>query len=65
MPSAEIAGPKINDIDLKRQLVKEVTDSMMKAYKIPNPSSFIVTIIETSAENVAVGGELIADKRKG
>ncbi len=64
MPSAEIAGPKINDIDLKRQLVKEVTDSMMKAYKIPTPSSYIVTLIETQAENVAVGGELIADRKK-
>ncbi len=64
MPSAEIAGPKINDIELKRQLVKEVTDSMMKAYKIPTPSSYIVTLIETPAENVAVGGELIADRGK-
>lgn len=64
MPTAEIAGPKINDIDLKRQLVKEVTDSMMKAYKIPSPSAYVVTIIETSAENVAVGGELIADRGK-
>ena len=64
MPSAEIAGPPINDINIKRQLVKEVTDSMMKAYKIPTPSSYVVTIIETPTENVAVNSELIADRGK-
>ena len=39
MPSAEIAGPKIE-------------------------SSYVVTIVETPAENVGIGGVLIADNRK-
>ncbi len=36
MPDVVIDGPKIEDVDVKRTLVKEVTDAMEKAYKIPN-----------------------------
>ena len=63
MPSAEIAGPKIESIETKRVLVKEVTDAMEKAYGFPKPA-YIVTIIETAAENVGIGGELLADRLK-
>lgn len=63
MPNAEIAGPKIESVETKRALVKEVTDAMEKAYKFPRPS-YVVTIIETPAENVGVGGVLIVDRQK-
>jgi 4-oxalocrotonate tautomerase family enzyme len=63
MPSAEIGGPPIKDIAIKRQLVKDVTDAMEKAYKLPLPS-YVVTIIETAAENVGIAGELLADRQK-
>ncbi|MFA4844657.1 MAG: 4-oxalocrotonate tautomerase DmpI [Candidatus Margulisiibacteriota bacterium] len=63
MPSAEITGPKIESVELKRALVKEVTDAMEKAYKFPR-QAYVVTITETSPENVGVGGVLIADRQK-
>lgn len=63
MPNAYIDGPKMESIDAKRALVKEVTDAMEKAYKFPRPA-YVVTITESPAENVGVGGELIADRRK-
>jgi len=63
MPNAEIAGPRIENIETKRALVKEVTDAMEKAYGFPR-QAYVVTIIETPAENVGVGGVLIADRQK-
>ena len=63
MPNAYIDGPEMNDIEIKRALVKEVTDAMEKAYKFPR-QAYVVTITENPAENVGVGGDLIADKRK-
>ena len=63
MPNAYIDGPKIDNVDIKRALVREVTDAMEKAYKFPR-QSYVVTITENPAENVGVGGELIADRRK-
>ncbi len=63
MPNAYIDGPKIESIETKRELVKEVTDAMEKAYKFPR-QAYVVTITENPAENVGVGGVLIADRRK-
>lgn len=62
MPNAYIDGPKIENIEVKRTLVKEVTDALEKAYKLPR-SAFVVTITENPPENVGVGGELILDRR--
>ncbi len=63
MPNAYIDGPKIDSVDTKRSLVKEVTDAMEKAYKFPR-QAYVVTITESPAENVGVGGILIADRAK-
>jgi len=63
MPNAYIDGPKIEDIETKRALVKEVTDAMEKAYKFPR-QAYVVTITENPPENVGVGGELIIDRPK-
>lgn len=63
MPNAEIAGPKIESLETKRALVKEVTDAMEKAYKFPR-QAYVVTITENPPENVGVGGVLIADRQK-
>jgi len=35
MPNVVIDGPKIEDLEVKRTLVKEITDALEKAYKIP------------------------------
>jgi len=63
MPSVMIEGPKIENVETKRELVKEITDALEKAYKIPR-EAYVVLIKENSPENVGVGGKLIIDKDK-
>ncbi len=63
MPNVTIDGPKIQDIEVKRELVKEVTDALEKAYKLPR-EVYVVTIKENLPENVGVGGKLILDRIK-
>jgi len=58
-----IEGPKIENVETKRELVKEITDALEKAYKIPR-EAYVVLIKENSPENVGVGGKLIIDKDK-
>ncbi len=41
MPNVVIDGPKINDLEVKRQLIKEITDALEKAYKIPRNAYII------------------------
>lgn len=61
MPNVTIEGPKIEDIEIKRVLVKEITDALEKAYKIPR-EAYVVVIKENPPENVEVGGKLIIDR---
>ena len=63
MPNITIDGPKIENIDIKRVLIQEITTSIEKAYKIPK-ERIIVVIKENSPENVGVAGKLIADMRR-
>ncbi len=63
MPNVTIEGPKIQDIEVKRVLVKEVTNALEKAYKLPR-DTYVVTIKENPPENVGVGGKLILDRKK-
>ncbi|MFX1454387.1 MAG: 4-oxalocrotonate tautomerase DmpI [Promethearchaeota archaeon] len=61
MPNVIIDGPRIKDLDVKRNLVKEITDAMEKAYGISR-NAYVIIIKENLAENVGVGGELIVDR---
>ena len=63
MPNAIIDGPPIKDLEVKRVLVKEITDAMEKAYKIPR-EVYVILIKENLPENVGVGGKLIIDREK-
>lgn len=63
MPSVTIEGPKIEEVEIKRKLVKEITDALEKAYKIPR-EAYVIVIKENSPENVGVGGKLIIDRYK-
>jgi 4-oxalocrotonate tautomerase len=63
MPNVTIEGPKLKDVAAKRVLVKEVTDALEKAYKLPR-QVYVVTIKENLPENVGVGGVLIVDRKK-
>ena len=61
MPNVTIDGPKIEDVGTKRVLVKEVTDALEKAYKLPR-EAYVVIIKENTPENVGVGGKLVIDR---
>jgi 4-oxalocrotonate tautomerase len=63
MPNANLDGPPIKDVDVKRTLVKEITDAMEKAYKFPR-QAYVVTITEREPENVGIGGKLLIDMVK-
>ena len=63
MPYTQIDGPAIQDIETKRILVKEITDALEKAYKLPR-ETYVVIVREDHPENVGVGGELIIDREK-
>ena len=62
MPSITIEGPKINDIEKKRGLVKELTEAAVKAYGLP-AQVIVVLIKENTPDNVSVGGQLICDRK--
>ena len=64
MPTVIINGPRIEDIEVKRVLVREITDALEKAYKIQR-EAYSVVIKENLPENVGVGGVLIIDREKG
>jgi len=63
MPTATLDGPPIEDVEVKRILVKEITDALEKAYKLPR-EVYTVLIKENFPENVGVGGNLIIDRMK-
>ncbi len=63
MPSVVINGPKIEDIEIKRKLVKDITDALEEAYKLRR-EAYTVLIKENPPENVGSGGILIVDKYK-
>lgn len=63
MPNVAIEGPKIENLEIKRRLVKQITDALEKAYKLPR-QVFTVVIKENRPENVAAGGTLIIDRQK-
>lgn len=62
MPNITIEGPKINDIEKKRSLAKELTDAAVKAYGLP-AQVIVVLIKENTPDNVSVGGQLICDRK--
>ena len=64
MPIITAEGPRIDDLDRKREYVKRLTEAAADAYGMP-PEKIIVSIKDTLPENIAVGGELIIDRRKG
>lgn len=61
MPVITVDGPKIEDIDRKRKLVKKLTEAAVEAYDIPD---IIVLIKEIAPDNVGVKGTLVADMAK-
>ena len=62
MPVIRVDGPQIS-VDKKRELVKRLTEVAAEVYGM-GKEHIIVLIRENPPENVGVGGELIADRRK-
>lgn len=62
MPMIFVDGPKIDDLESKRNFVRKITDAAASFYNLPE-QTIIVTIKENPPENVGVGGELIVDRR--
>lgn len=63
MPTIRIDGPPVTDLDVKRQLVKELSEAAAKAYGLP-VNIIHVLIRENQPENVGTGGQLLLDRRK-
>ncbi len=63
MPNITIEGPPIQDLDVKRKLVKGLTEVAVDAYGLP-AQKIRVVIKENLPENVARGGELLLDIKK-
>lgn len=61
MPHITLSGPKIDDLNKKRELAQAITDAAVTAYGLPR-ETIVVVIKENAPENVAVGGQLIIDR---
>ena len=61
MPTIMVEGPPI-DVERKRRLVKKLTEVAVEVYRIEH---ITVLIRENLPENVGVGGQLLADRKKG
>jgi 4-oxalocrotonate tautomerase len=57
-----IEGPPIKDMDVKRNLVKELSEAAVKAYHLPMEKIHVL-IRENQPENVGTGGLLLYDKK--
>jgi 4-oxalocrotonate tautomerase len=64
MPIIRLDGPPIEDLDTKRRMAKEMTEAASRAYGM-SEAHIVILINENQPQNVAVGGELIVDRRKG
>jgi 4-oxalocrotonate tautomerase len=61
MPIITVSGPFL-DTERKRKLARGLTNVACEVYGRP-AEQIIVLIRENQPENVAVGGELVADRR--
>ena len=61
MPHISVHTMKQPDITKKRKLVEKLTDSVVEVYGVPR-EAVTIEIWENEAENVAHGGQLIADR---
>lgn len=63
MPNITVEGPPIHGLDVKRRLVKGLTEVAVEAYGL-SAQKIRVVIKENLPENVARGGELLIDIKK-
>jgi len=63
MPIIRVDGPRVADVDKKRQFVKDVTNAATTLYGLPT-QAIVVLLQENSPDNVGGGGQLIIDRHK-
>ena len=61
MPHITVYTLKQPDISKKRQLVEKMTDAAVEVTGVPR-EAVTVEIMENEAENIAHGGQLLADR---
>lgn len=62
MPIIRVDGPKVTDLNKKREFVQNVTAAAAALYGLP-AQAIIVLLQENSPDNVGVGGQLLADRQ--
>ena len=63
MPNITVDGPPGPDLAKRREFVRELTDAAVAYYGRFKPEDIVVLIREHPAECVAVGGQLVCDRR--
>lgn len=62
MPTIFFYGPVL-EVEKKRELIRSFTEAASQATGI-DKSAFVVYLRKSSPDEVGVGGELLADRRK-
>ena len=62
MPEIIIYLAEGRTIDAKRAVVKDITDSVVRNFKV-SPEAVAIQIVEASRENKAKGGLLFVDRK--
>jgi 4-oxalocrotonate tautomerase len=63
MPEVVIYALQGRSIEVKRSLVKDVTDAICKNYQV-DPSAVVITLVDSSKDEKSKGGVLFADMAK-
>lgn len=61
MPEVIIYLAEGRTVDAKRQAVKEITDAVVKNFKV-DPEAVTIQIVEAEKHNKAKGGKLFIDR---
>jgi len=60
MPLVTVKAKEGRTIEQKRALVKEITEAVIKNFKV-QPEAVTIDIVEYSGENIAKAGKLLVD----
>jgi 4-oxalocrotonate tautomerase len=64
MPEIYVYAVEGRTIDQKRSLVKDITDAVVRNFKVP-PEAVVVQIMESPKDSKAKGGFLFSDRPPG
>ena len=60
MPEIYVHAVKGRSLEQKRALVKDITDAVVKNYKVP-VEAVVITLVETPRSDKAKGGVMFSD----